>query len=188
MRTGETNDLDQCGLRSRLTARTGGGSMRAVIREEDHMKYALAGVAAVALVAATAAQAHPVKVVGAGTTESCIADAQDATADLRAAVQGCSDALRYQAMSMSDRVATLINRGILRSRMNDARGALDDYNEAISMDGTIPAAYLNRSATLLGLKRYADAKRDADKAIEMKASPLEVATSTAPWPRKGWAT
>ncbi|HJW40084.1 MAG TPA: hypothetical protein VJ476_02525 [Rhizomicrobium sp.] len=139
------------------------------------MKFVLAATAAFALFAVQSVSAHEVQTVGAGTSETCIAQAQDPNADLGSAVEGCTEALTYQPMSLSDRVGTLINRGILRARMSDTKGALDDYSEAISMDDSAAAAYLNRSATLLGLKRYSDAKRDADKAIELRAMPLEVA-------------
>jgi tetratricopeptide (TPR) repeat protein len=139
------------------------------------MKLALTTTAAFALLAVQSVSAHEVQVVGAGTSQSCIAQAQDANADLDSAVKGCTEALTYQPMSLDDRVGTLINRGILRARMSDSNGALDDYNDAISMDASAGAAYLNRSATLLALKRYSDAKRDADKAIELRATPLEAA-------------
>jgi len=139
------------------------------------MRFALTTTAALALLAANSvgASAEP-KVVGAGTSNTCIAQAQDPNADLRAAIQGCTDALNYQPMSTSDRVGTLINRGILRARLQDATGALADYSDAIAMDGSAAQAYLNRSATLIGLRRYSDAKNDADKAIQLQAAPLEV--------------
>jgi tetratricopeptide (TPR) repeat protein len=139
------------------------------------MKFAIAATAAFAVLAAQSVSAHEVQVVGAGTSQTCIAQAQDPSADLNSAIEGCTEALSYQAMSLSDRAGTLVNRGILRARMSDTKGALDDYNEAISMDATVGAAYLNRCATLLSLKRYGDAKQDADKAIELRAMPLETA-------------
>lgn len=140
------------------------------------MRLALVTAAAVSLLAVPqTAAARQYTVVGAGTSHSCIAQAQDPNVDLRQAQQGCTDALKYQAMSTEDRVATLINRGIIRARMTLFKDALTDYDEALSMDANAPAGYLNRSATLLGLKRYGDAKRDADKAIELHATPLEVA-------------
>ncbi len=139
------------------------------------MKFALTAAAALAVLATSAigASADP-KEIGAGTSQTCIDQAKDPNADLATAVQGCTEALRYQPMATGDRVGTLINRGILRARMHDATGALDDYNEAISMDSSAAQAYLNRSATLIGLKRYSEAKSDADKAIQLNAAPLEV--------------
>jgi len=145
------------------------------LNREVVMRFGLTATAALALLAvsATGASADQ-KVVGAGTSMTCIAQAQDPNADLKAAVQGCTDALNFQPMSISDRVGTVINRGILRARMHDATGALSDYNDAISMDDKAAQAYLNRSATLIGLKRYSEAKSDADKAIALQATPLEV--------------
>ncbi len=140
------------------------------------MKLALTAAVACAWLAASAiaASAEP-SVVGGGTTVLCNAQAHDPNADIPTAVQGCSDALQYQPMPLNDRVVTLINRGTLRGRQNDATGALADFSEAIAMDATAGQAYLNRSATLIGLKRYSEAKGDADKAIELQAVPLEVA-------------
>ena len=139
------------------------------------MKFALTAVTALALVATSAVGASAEqKVVGAGTSETCIAQVQDPNADLNVAVQNCTDALNYQPMSLGDRVGTLINRGILRARLHDAAGALADYSEAISMDDQAGQAYLNRSATLIGLRRYSEAKSDADKAIALQAVPPEV--------------
>jgi tetratricopeptide (TPR) repeat protein len=125
-------------------------------------------------IAAPASAAAP-KVIGAGTSGTCTADAQNAQYDAHAGVVDCTEALDNQPMSLEDRAATLVNRGTLHSRAGELAGALTDFNEAISMDRDNAAAYLNRSATLLGLKRYSDAKADADKAIQLRAKPLEVA-------------
>ena len=140
------------------------------------MRFGLTATAALALLAVSAAGASAdQKVVGAGTSMTCIAQAQDPNADLKAAVQGCTDALNFQPMSISDRVGTVINRGILRARMHDATGALADYNDAISMDDKAGQAYLNRSATLIALHRNADALADADRAVALNVPRLEIA-------------
>jgi len=135
-------------------------------------------VIAAALLAAAAfsapAGAEP-KVVGGGTSEICAAAVLDARSDAHTGVADCTDALKYQPMSMVDRIATTINRGTLRSRAGDLTGALADFSDAISMDAANAGAYLNRSATLLGLKRYGEAKADADMAIRLHAMPTEVA-------------
>ena len=123
---------------------------------------------------ATQASADP-RVIGGGTTDTCKADVQDAHVDARTGISDCTDALNNQPMSLEDRAATTINRGTLRSRSGDLLGAVADFSDAISMDSSNAAAYLNRSATYLGLKRYAEAKADADQAIRLNGRPIEVA-------------
>lgn len=142
------------------------------------MKFAPTATAAPVVLAAQSASARAVQVVGAGTSQTCIAQAQGPSADLNSAIEGCTEALTYQPMSLGDRAGTLVDRGILRARMSDTKGALDDDNEAFSMDAPAGAAHLNRCATLLSLKRYGDARLDADKAIELRAIPLEDAYFT----------
>jgi tetratricopeptide (TPR) repeat protein len=129
---------------------------------------------AAASVAAPAIAADQ-RVVGGGTTAICAADVQDVSADAKTGIADCTDALEYQPMSMPDRVATTINRGTLRSRAGDLQNAVRDFSSAIAMDGSNAGAYLNRSATYLGLKNYAAARSDADAAIRLHARPVEVA-------------
>jgi tetratricopeptide (TPR) repeat protein len=125
--------------------------------------------------AAPAGAAGTPRVVGGGTTDMCAADVRDANADPRAGIADCTDALDNQPMSMEDRVTATINRGMLRSRAGDLQNAVHDFSSAIAMDGNNAAAYLNRSATYLGLRSYAAAKTDADAAIRLNAKPIEVA-------------
>ena len=115
------------------------------------------------------------RVVGGGTTDTCKADVLDASYDAKTGVQDCTDALNFQPMSLRDRIATTVNRGTLRSRAGDLNGAYADFSSAISMNDRYGQAYLDRSATLLGLRRYAQAKSDADMAIKYNARPPEVA-------------
>jgi tetratricopeptide (TPR) repeat protein len=115
------------------------------------------------------------RVIGGGTTETCKADVLDASNDPKTGVADCTDALQFQPMSLSDRISTTVNRGTLRSRAGDLNGAYADFSDAISMNPRYGQAYLDRSATLLGLKRYTQAKADADMAIQYNARPAEVA-------------
>src|ERR1700753_2626385 len=93
------------------------------------------------------ADAHDQRVIGGGTTDMCAADVRDASIDAKTGVSDCTDALDYQPMLTTNRVATTINRGTLRSRAGDPQGAVQDFSSAISMDGDNASAYLNRSAT-----------------------------------------
>jgi tetratricopeptide (TPR) repeat protein len=131
-----------------------------------------------ALLAAAAALALParaqVQVVGNGLAHDCFIQAQFAQ-DMRAGISVCDDALKAQAMSGPDRASTLINRAIMKARSGDLDGAMGDYGAALGTGAKVGEAYLNRSATLIGMKRYADAQKDADQAIQLGTSRLEVA-------------
>jgi tetratricopeptide (TPR) repeat protein len=124
---------------------------------------------------AAPAGAAPQRVVGGGTTDMCAADAQDANVDARTGIADCTEALDNQPMSLQDRATATINRGMLRSRAGDLQNAVRDFSSALSIDSNNAAAYLNRSATYLGLRNYAAAKSDADTAIRLNAKPIEVA-------------
>ncbi|HJW40083.1 MAG TPA: tetratricopeptide repeat protein [Rhizomicrobium sp.] len=93
----------------------------------------------------------------------------------RDGVRICSDALAHDVLSGVDRTATLINRAIERARTQDMDGAMDDYQAAISIGVNPGIAYLNRSATLIALHRYADALHDSDQAIALGVKRSEIA-------------
>jgi tetratricopeptide (TPR) repeat protein len=141
------------------------------------MKIAFVSAMALGLVVAggavSAANASAVE-VGAGTAHDCFVQA-DSNLDPRAGVALCTESLKNETLSMDDRAATLINRAILRARAMDMDGALADYAEAIDIGANLSEAYLNRSATLIALRRYGEAKNDADQAIRLGAHRLEIA-------------
>jgi tetratricopeptide (TPR) repeat protein len=137
------------------------------------MKIVFASVLLSAAAFALPAQAQ-VQVVGNGLPHDCYIQAEYSQ-DLKAAISVCDDALKGQAMSNPDRASTLINRAILRARTGDTDGAMDDYGVALGIGAKMGEAYLNRSATLIAMRRYADAQKDADRAIELGTQSIEVA-------------
>lgn len=90
-------------------------------------------------------------------------------------VRICTKALAEDVLSGADRTATLVNRAIERAQARDPTGAMDDYQAALATGVNPGTVYLNRSATLIALKRYADALADADKAIALKPPRIEIA-------------
>jgi tetratricopeptide (TPR) repeat protein len=87
----------------------------------------------------------------------------------------CTQALDGSAMPPSDRAATFINRGILKSRNEDAAGALDDYNHGLTMNGDLGEGYVDRGATYIVMQRYNDALTDINKGIALGAKKPEIA-------------
>lgn len=115
-----------------------------------------------------------VTVLGNGLGASCF-HAAEFGIDPRSSIQTCTLALDQEPLTIPDRAATYINRGILRSRLGDADGALADYNAGIGMDANHGEGYIDRGATYIVLQRYDDALNDLNKGIEMGAHKPHIA-------------
>lgn len=91
-------------------------------------------------------------VIGSGLARMCYeaADAERATV---ATLDICNRAITDEPLSFDDMVATFVNRGIIRARMNDWSGALADYDHAIRLNPNEPEAYLNKGALVLKVQR-----------------------------------
>jgi len=118
-----------------------------------------------ALFSSSFAQAA-VTVLGNGLAEDCFQVAEYG-GDPANGVQTCTLALEQTALSVRDRAATYINRGILRARAGDSDAALGDYDEGLRTDGDLAEGYVDRGATLIALKRYDEAYTAINKGIEM---------------------
>jgi tetratricopeptide (TPR) repeat protein len=121
--------------------------------------------AAVALFASPAAHAA-VTVLGQGLAQSCY-EAAEYGGNPKDGVITCTIALQTEALGKNDKAATLVNRGILRSRAGDHEDALIDFNEGLSQAPQLADGYIDRGATYIAMKRYADAVNDIDKGIEL---------------------
>ena len=130
-------------------------------------------VSAVACLAASGAQAA-VTVLGNGAAHSCYEFAEFG-GNSTDGTTTCSFALEQTTLSVKDRAATLVNRGILRARRNESEGALADYDQGIMLNPSLGEAYVDRGAVMLVLKRYDDALGDFDKGISLGANRIEIA-------------
>jgi tetratricopeptide (TPR) repeat protein len=137
--------------------------------------HAAAAVLAIVVAPCLAAPAGAAEsVIGNGIARVCYEHTKDGL-NARDGMRICSDALENDVLTAKDRTATLINRAIERAQSSDTDGAMNDYEAAIAIGANPGAAYLNRSATLIALKRYSDALGDADRAIALHVDRLEVA-------------
>jgi tetratricopeptide (TPR) repeat protein len=128
-----------------------------------------------AAAAALAPQADAaVSVLGNGLGASCYQAAEFGN-DARSAIQTCTLAIEQEPLSLTDRAATYVNRGILRSRLGDDNGALRDYNQGIGLDANHGEGYIDRGATYIVLQRYDDAMSDLNKGIAMGAHKPHIA-------------
>jgi tetratricopeptide (TPR) repeat protein len=134
-------------------------------------------VAAVLIIGGSTIASHAnaaVTVLGNGLGASCFQAAELGT-DPKSSIQTCTLAIEQEPLSVSDRAATYINRGILRSQLGDQGGALADYNKGITLDSNHGEGFIDRGATYIVMQRYDDAMNDLNKGIAMGAHKPHIA-------------
>jgi tetratricopeptide (TPR) repeat protein len=132
--------------------------------------FAFTALTALATVPANAA----ITVLGESLAHNCY-QAAEFGGDPSEGIATCTDALNGPALTHSDRAATLINRGILKSRDEDAPGALVDYNAGLDLDASLGEGYVDRGATYIVLRNYDQALVDINKGITLGAKRPEIA-------------
>ncbi|MEI9885063.1 MAG: hypothetical protein WDN08_00970 [Rhizomicrobium sp.] len=137
------------------------------------MRYLTGAILGIAALTVTTGAQSAALVLGHNLANSCYEKAEGLS-NAQDAVAICTSALE-DPMSIKDRAATLVNRGILRAHGSDFDGALADYDAAIAIAADPGEAYLNRSATMIALKRYDEAVANASKAIALGSHRQEVA-------------
>ena len=120
-----------------------------------------------AVIAAASPAIANIQVLGNTLAKTCY-EAADSNRDYMDGLRHCDQALQ-QALFENDRVATLVNRGILRMRVGHLDGAIEDFDEAIERDPEQAEAYLNKGWALL--------RRDGwDEAVPLFTTALEKRT------------
>ncbi len=84
------------------------------------------------------------------------------------AIAQCTAALGDDRMTTDDRVATLVNRGIVLMLANRSDDAIRDFDAALALDATMPEAYLNKGVTKFRIGNSADAHALASRALELR--------------------
>ncbi|MDB5734482.1 MAG: Tetratricopeptide 2 repeat protein [Alphaproteobacteria bacterium] len=138
------------------------------------MKLLLAS-AALAALTATAVQAAPQvqqMLYNVDAAAQCSAAADD-RADLKAGLSYCDVALSDPVMN--HQAALLSNRGVIKVRLGNNQGALEDYNAAIAIDPALGDAYVSRAGVLIAMKRYDEARADVAQGIALGAANLHAA-------------
>jgi len=136
------------------------------------LSAAILGAAGLTMLATSADAA--VTVLGGGPATDCYKSAEF-DGDPVTGVQTCNAALENIALSVQDRAATLINRGILKGRIDDLHGALADYNAGLKLNDKLGEGYVDRGAVMISLHRYQVALDDITKGIDLGASKPAIA-------------
>ncbi len=130
--------------------------------------------AAAALLAATPAFGA-VRAIGNSAARSCYLAAETRGSPTSEVLRFCDDALK-NAVSHDEIVASLVNRGILKSRLGDLDGAVSDYDSALAADPDEAEAYLNKGFALLSLSDSGQAAKPLfDSALAKKTLRPELA-------------
>ena len=112
----------------------------------------------IALIAPFGAQAQmAVSTFGATDAQLCYRAAAD---DFATDADVCDNALKGGAMTARDRIATLVNRGIILNRQGRLDEALADFDKALEKNGELAEAFLNRGNTYYLMRRYDEAIED----------------------------
>ena len=133
------------------------------------MKRLSLALAAIALcLAATPAQSSIIS-IGNSLAQSCFSLARSRQATSYA-LETCNRAMNEEALNFDDRVATLVNRGIVHNLRSEFVQAGRDFDDAIELDAAEPEAWLNKAVMLVRQGRNATAMPLIDRALALKTS------------------
>jgi len=119
------------------------------------------------LLVATSAGAHSVTVIGGNADAIDCYRAADSEQRRPEAIAKCNQALQAADVDERDRMATLVNRGIIRFRLEDFEGAMVDFDAALALEPGQPDAMINRGITMLaGGAEIDDAMTYLNRGIE----------------------
>ena len=79
----------------------------------------------------------------------------------------CDTALKDRSLLKKDRIATLINRGILHNHRGDYTAAIADFEAALALDPKASAAYVNRGNSYYATRRFDLAIEDYSTSLQM---------------------
>lgn len=101
------------------------------------------------MLVATAANAHTINILG--TNADAIACYRAAEAEIgRSDVERtCTAALESGELTLRDQMATHVNRGIVRFRLQNIEGAISDFDSALAMQPNQPDAMINKGIAML---------------------------------------
>ncbi len=118
----------------------------------------------IALIAAAPAAQAAVMVLGSGPEKVCYL-ASKAGKPSRSGLKACNEALETSQLSTRDRAATHVNRSVMLLAYHRTTDALADTDAALAIIPDLEEATVNRSAALIRLDRFAEAREILDEAL-----------------------
>ncbi|MGZ8998186.1 MAG: tetratricopeptide repeat protein [Allosphingosinicella sp.] len=113
--------------------------------------------------------------IGSTSASLCYQAAESPAVPSFGDVRLCDTALNEEGLTGHDRVATHVNRGILRLRRDQIALAIDDFDRAMTLDPNQPEAYLNKGAAMIKQRNPSAALGLFTMAIERHTSRPELA-------------
>lgn len=113
--------------------------------------------------------------IGSTSASLCYQAADSPTDPAFADLRVCDTALSEEGLTRGDRVATHVNRGILRLRRGQIDLAIADFDRAMALDPDQPEAYLNKGAAMIKQRNPGAALGLFTMAIERNTSRPELA-------------
>lgn len=110
-----------------------------------------------------------VTVVGSGDAKRCF-DAAESQRYGKTQLLVCTQALSDDLMTVRDRAATLVNRGIIKMGLRDLEGAIEDYQNAIKLRNDMGESYVNLGIAFIYQKRDKDAVETISKGLALNPS------------------
>ena len=129
---------------------------------------ALALGAAIACLPAAPVQGSIIS-VGNSLAQSCFESAR-ARLSSSSVLETCDRALSEEALTPDDRVATLVNRGIVHNLRHEYAQAGRDFDAAIALDSAEPEAWLNKAVMFVRQGQTTTAVPLIDRALTLKTS------------------
>lgn len=114
-------------------------------------------------------------IYGNSDARECYLGANLAHLSAQSALPTCSRALRSGKLTRSQKVSTLVNRGILYTHLREYAAAFEDFDRALKLVPGFPEAYLNRGNAFLFVEQFEQAVVDYDAAIEGGSRKLHAA-------------
>ncbi|HET7709600.1 MAG TPA: hypothetical protein VFK50_08735 [Sphingomicrobium sp.] len=130
------------------------------------MRTSLLSIAAVASLIISVAPASAVDITIGNSLASACYRSSMASITPRFALIECNRSIEEELLNDADRAATFVNRGIVRMKAGDYRGADSDFDRALLLDRRRAEANLNKGFLRLRLGQFRDALPFLDRSIE----------------------
>ena len=134
------------------------------------MAKMLAVVAALSLGAALAGAAQAgTMTLGASNAKRCMQAAMGGDS-ARTSLDICNAALSEEPLEPSNKVGTLVNRGVIHMNRRDMASAMADFEAALALNPQSAEGLMNRGSVRIAQGRYQEALADTDTALKLGVS------------------